>query len=327
MSADGKRTSSLDEPAAKKLHVEKPALEPSPAEDKKSEGELLSLPPDASLKSGVTKQLSEPEKKEEKKEAEKDEVESKDNGKAEAKDTANKDVKEDKEEKNGKPETARPVFGAASTFGSASVFEKLAKPAAGLEEPEAPKAATSSFGSFGGSFGSKSKFGNALQKATQKKSFLDEPSQEETTPENSQTQQYQQVDLAETQVRTGEENEQSVFSTTAKLFELDLSNITQGWKERGLGPLHLNKSLDTPPQVRLVMRSHGLLRVVLNYKILASTVLLKGLDASLSPGKFLRMNSVLGGKPVQYMLKFSNQGIRDELYDEVEALKKELAKD
>lgn len=248
------------------------------------------------------------------------------------------------------PALSKPVFGAASTFGNASIFEKMKNKTNVFEtspakstanSPDLAKSATSSFGSFGAgsfgagsfgasSFGANSKFSNALQKATQKKSFLDEPKEEtngdvKSPSSSSSSQQYKQVELTEKKVETGEENENSVFSTTAKLFELDLSNIAEGWKERGRGPLHLNQSISNPSQARLVMRSNGLLRVILNYKITATTALIKGLEASLSPGKFLRVTSVSAeGKPVQYMLKFLNQEIRDELCTKVSALKEEI---
>ncbi|KAF8003916.1 hypothetical protein HF325_001364 [Metschnikowia pulcherrima] len=220
------------------------------------------------------------------------------------------------------PVSARPVFGAASSFGNASIFEKMKN----KTNAKAP-AAASSFGTFGGSFGASSKFSNALQKATQKKSFLDEPTgATDSKPDSpsASSQQYKQVELTEKKVETGEENESSLFSTTAKLFELDLDNVAEGWKERGRGPLHLNQSQENPAEARLVMRSNGLLRVILNYKVTPTTDLIKGLEASLSPGKFLRMASLSGGKPVQYLLKFLNQDIRDGLFDRVAELKSEI---
>ncbi|KAJ8144896.1 hypothetical protein OY671_001998 [Metschnikowia pulcherrima] len=236
------------------------------------------------------------------------------------------------------PVSAKPVFGAASSFGNASIFEKMknktnvfdSKPETTFDanEAKAPAVATS-FGTFGGSFGASSKFSNALQKATQKKSFLDEPTTVTSSKPDSpsaSSQQYKQVELTEKKVETGEENESSLFSTTAKLFELDLDNIAEGWKERGRGPLHLNQSQENPAEARLVMRSNGLLRVILNYKVTPTTDLIKGLEASLSPGKFLRMASLSGGKPVQYLLKFSNQDIRDGLFNRVAELKSEIEK-
>lgn len=89
--------------------------------------------------------------------------------------------------------------------------------------------------------------------------------------------------------------------------------------------MHLNQSKADPNQVRLVMRSQGLLRVVLNYKISADTEILKGLEASLTPEKFLRLNSVNSeGSPIQYLLKFGSGNLRDELIDKIGSLKEEI---
>ena len=243
------------------------------------------------------------------------------------------------------------VFGATSSFGSTSAFD-IAKSKKNVfealpsktinETSKSPSAdisksnsssVTSSFGS--GTFGGNSKFNNAFQNSLKKKSFLDDKAEKddknEQTPDSESngkektpsTQQYKQVDLTPVEeIKTGEENEKSHFTSTAKIFELNLTKISDGWKERGLGRLHLNQSLDDPQKVRLVMRSQGLLRVVLNMKVTSDTKLIKGLEASLSPGKFVRWNSINDqGVPVQYLLKFANQTIRDELIEKVENLK------
>lgn len=230
----------------------------------------------------------------------------------------------------------KPVFGASSTFGKASMFNSMKQgmnifdpPLKDLEKNSDNVISArpmTSFGSFGSSFGANTKFTNAFQKASQKKSFLDEPGVSDSLSGSPSTpsatpQQYKQVELTIKEVKTGEENEQSIFSATAKLFELQLSKVSEGWKERGIGPLHLNRSIEDSSQVRIVMRSHGLLRVILNYKITPTTVLIKGLESSLSPGKFLRINSVSAdGIPVQYLIKFPDQAIRDKLYDTISDL-------
>lgn len=228
----------------------------------------------------------------------------------------------DAKEKESSPES-KPVFGATSSFGNASIFDKIkSKPNVFDSLPlksESNDAGKASFGSSFGLFGASSKFANALQRATEKKSFLDHPEDKDVGSKSlseipKATQQYKQVELVAQDVKTGEENEKSLYSVTAKLFELDLTKLSEGWKERGLGPLHLNQSLVDPSQVRIVMRSQGLLRVILNYRITSTTVLIKGLEASLSPGKFLRFNSVSAeGKPVQYLIKLANESLRDGL--------------
>ncbi|KAI3403706.2 hypothetical protein KGF56_003524 [Candida oxycetoniae] len=192
---------------------------------------------------------------------------------------------------------------------------------------------------FKSTFGSKSRFGNAFQESLKQKSFLDNTSdtttsiQDKTTRPDSKdelqttttTQQFQQVDLNPVEQSTGEEDEKSLFTSNAKLFELNLSKISEGWKERGVGPLHLNQSQKDKKLVRIVMRSQGLLRVILNYKIQVDTAVMKGLEASLSPGKYFRLNSINSeGQPIQYLIKLANEKLRDELINEIDKLKLEM---
>jgi len=220
----------------------------------------------------------------------------------------------------------RPVFGATTSFSShafdnikakKNVFDDLPSTTTGTPSPPVTS-----------SFGANSKFGLAFQESLKKKSFLDSSENTEKDPPATKTtpQLFKQVDLEPVKsIQTGEEDEISLYNTTAKLFELDFGNISDGWKERGLGPLHLNQSKSDKNQVRLVMRSHGLLRVILNYKITPKTDLLKGLEASLNPGKYLRLNSVNSeGTLIQYMLKFGSESIRDELCEKAEKVKQEI---
>ncbi|PVH17996.1 uncharacterized protein CXQ87_000906 [Candidozyma duobushaemuli] len=278
-------------------------------------------------KNGSKTENPENEKKPEEK---KESVEEEDNSKKKGVESE-KSSKISSEEKNSvTPKDTTPVFGSKSSFGDA--FKK-SKEKPDIFASANDESTTSSFGSNVSSFGSKSKFGNAFQQTLSKPSFLDSPeptaekedSVDESKPKTSQ--QYKQVDLEEKTVTTGEENEESVFSATVKVFELDLSNIKEGWKERGVGPLHLNQSKSDSKEVRIVMRSQGLLRVVLNYKITPETELIKGLEASLSPGKFLRFNSVVSGKLVQYLVKFSNETLRDGLVNKVKELQEKITKE
>ncbi|KAJ2711591.1 hypothetical protein H4R19_003174 [Coemansia spiralis] len=61
-------------------------------------------------------------------------------------------------------------------------------------------------------------------------------------------------------VRTHEEDETCLFSTKAKLFELDDDN----WKERGGGHLKVNRHNDSSRRCRLVMRTDQTFRLILN---------------------------------------------------------------
>ncbi|GFR93453.1 Ran-binding protein 3 [Elysia marginata] len=76
------------------------------------------------------------------------------------------------------------------------------------------------------------------------------------------------TELKEVERITGEEEESNVLQANAKLFLFESS--TQSWVERGRGTIRLNdrSSNDTKAfQSRLVMRTQGSLRVVLNTKI------------------------------------------------------------
>lgn len=254
---------------------------------------------------------------------------------------------------------SKPVFGTSTTFGNSSFLNSLKerknvfadlpsnsptssnKPVS-LEAPGAG-GSPSSFGS--SSFGANSKFSNAFQNSLNKKSFLDgdkndNNNDDSNVPENNndhndddahnnssstQDSPAPQIKLAPVKNTTGEEDEKSHFNSTCKLFELSLDNISEGWKERGLGQIHLNQSYTNPNQVRLVMRSHGLLRVILNTKITSTTEFFKGSEATLNPGKYLRFNSINNNKPVQYLLKFSNQNLRDELVSKIDDLKQQIS--
>lgn len=232
--------------------------------------------------------------------------------------------------------TEKPVFGASTSFGSSSLMQSMKEKKSIFSDlpsqsnellASKPQPATTT-----SSFGANSKFSNAFRSSMAKKSFLDDDDDdsEKTTNEEEEKQdvkqeQYKQVELAPVENLTGEEDEKSHFSSACKLFELEFSKIKDGWKERGLGQLHLNQSIKDPKQVRLVMRSNGLLRVILNSKISKTTEIFKGLEASLASGKYLRFNSINeNGVPVQYLLKFSNEVVRDDIFDKIENLKQQM---
>lgn len=105
---------------------------------------------------------------------------------------------------------------------------------------------------------------------------------------------------------TGEEFEESVFSCRAKLYFLDVTK-EDGWKERGIGTLHVNKSTseDASHKSRIVMRSDGVLRVILNLPLLKSYQIHSGMKSSLSSEKFVRISATEEGKPCQYAFKVS----------------------
>lgn len=75
----------------------------------------------------------------------------------------------------------------------------------------------------------------------------------------------------EVAVVTGEENESNVLQINCKLFTFD--KTTSSWQERGRGSLRLNdQEVDGVLQSRLVMRTQGSLRVILNTKVWSGMV-------------------------------------------------------
>ncbi|XP_075529051.1 ran-binding protein 3 [Dermacentor variabilis] len=75
----------------------------------------------------------------------------------------------------------------------------------------------------------------------------------------------------EVAVVTGEENEFNVLQINCKLFTFD--KTTSSWQERGRGSLRLNdQEVDGVLQSRMVMRTQGSLRVILNTKVWSGMV-------------------------------------------------------
>ncbi|XP_058807194.1 E3 SUMO-protein ligase RanBP2-like isoform X2 [Phymastichus coffea] len=68
-------------------------------------------------------------------------------------------------------------------------------------------------------------------------------------------------------VKTGEEEEEVVYSHRAKLFKYDTS--IKEWKERGLGDIKLLRHSDTK-KLRLVMRREQVLKICLNHAVTAN---------------------------------------------------------
>ncbi|KAI9018022.1 hypothetical protein CLU79DRAFT_761256 [Phycomyces nitens] len=86
-----------------------------------------------------------------------------------------------------------------------------------------------------------------------------------------------------TEVKTGEEDEKTVYQTKAKLLALDTQS--GNWKERGSGTLHINMkntNQNGECRTRLVMRADSVYRVILNL------ALFPGMKAFIMQEKFVR---------------------------------------
>ncbi|KAK9345794.1 hypothetical protein V1522DRAFT_406091 [Lipomyces starkeyi] len=224
------------------------------------------------------------------------------------------------------------AFTGKSIFGSSSAF------ASGSSDHPMPFSA----------FSSNNPFLNAISK--DKDDDNEENGEAEGENENDSAdnfdQPYVQLNLEKKKVETGEEMETSVFNCRAKLYSLDPTEADKGWKERGVGVLHLNvlkddtvTTTDTPEpssadaskestptvrerksKARIVMRADGVLKVILNLPLVKGIEVRKGMKSSLVSEKFVRISAWENHKPIQYALRMGNENVAAEFYDTAESL-------
>ena len=117
-------------------------------------------------------------------------------------------------------------------------------------------------------------------------------------------------------VETGEENEKAVFTADSALYEY----LNGGWKERGKGELKLNVPVSGGERARLVMRTKGNYRLVLNASLYGD-MSLKDMDKKGTT--FACVNSISESQSglATFALKFKDTAIREEFKDAVEAHK------
>ncbi|KIJ55473.1 hypothetical protein M422DRAFT_220165 [Sphaerobolus stellatus SS14] len=139
-------------------------------------------------------------------------------------------------------------------------------------------------------------------------SFSDILSAKDTDAGYLSEEEKKKVKLTEQEVMTGEEDEDTEFQLRAKLFKLVQGN----WQERGVGVLKLNTHKDTG-RARLVLRTDGVLRLVLN------TFLFAGMDFQLGQDpryvRFVIFEE--DDHPVSWMLRFANNKNADEFLSRV----------
>jgi hypothetical protein len=105
---------------------------------------------------------------------------------------------------------------------------------------------------------------------------------------------------------TGEEKEKTIAKAQAKLYWLNDSD----WKERGKGPFKLNRHLDKPASVRLLMWTEGTLRNILNLPLFP--------DMNISSeNKFIRIMAIEERKPVQLAIKFESVSVAAEMREKI----------
>lgn len=185
-------------------------------------------------------------------------------------------------------------------------------------------------------FGSGSTFGNAFQAAINKKSIFDKTTKEtkedktdnekeednETDDDDSTSAKdvYKKVHLEKQDIKSGEENEDTIFQIKAKLYHMELSKISNGWKEKGFGIIKvnkLNKCENLNYNSRLIMRQNGNLKLILNLPIIKDFKILKGLPSSLNGNKFVRLQILENGELVQYAIKIGQVENAEKLFETI----------
>ncbi|WVW78185.1 hypothetical protein I302_100136 [Kwoniella bestiolae CBS 10118] len=205
--------------------------------------------------------------------------------------------------------TSAPAKKPQSTFGAFS----------SSSSPFAATKSTSAFGSApvkGSAFGTYSSTSSAF--STKKSTPVEGEQKSEAGPSNfgeilkesggdDETEE-EKVEMQEQDVTTGEEDEETVFQTRAKLYTNDRRT---GWKERGVGLLKLNVNQSDGSGARLVMRADGVLRLILNSRIY------KGIT-TYPDGKMVRMTLPEDGKMMIVCFRMSNTKQVDDFMEQVE---------
>ncbi|CEP60079.1 Yrb2p LALA0_S01e02564g [Lachancea lanzarotensis] len=253
---------------------------------------------------------------------------------------------ENPSEKPSETTTEKPkfTFGASSSFSSG--FGVAKAPSIAVKNSEQPKASETSssensqntpkpaaFGSgfaFGAGFHALNKakttsspkvFENEAEKAEKlekSKSASVTPAGSKDDEKNGSTESDGVVKLTKQEIKSGEESEESIYQANAKLYQL--SDLKDGWKERGVGAIHVNTDRTTG-KGRIVMRSRGILKVILNVSLVKGVIIHKGFPASLNGEKFIRIVTVDNEKaPVQYALKTGKAETASELYEHISKL-------
>ena len=128
------------------------------------------------------------------------------------------------------------------------------------------------------------------------------------------------ITLQEVHVESGEEREKTVFAADASLFEF----LDGGWNERGKGEIKVNVPEDVHRRPRLVMRSKGNLRLLLNANILPDMKITKMDNRGVT---FVCANAIGDGKVglATYALKLRDGQLARDFLSTVEAKKSATA--
>ncbi|KAG0200579.1 hypothetical protein BGX28_006403 [Mortierella sp. GBA30] len=106
-------------------------------------------------------------------------------------------------------------------------------------------------------------------------------------------------------VQTGEEDEMNIYQTKGKLYAD--TEKTHAWKERGKGTFKVNVSRKDTKLARLVMRTDGVLRLILNVAIFPD------MNMVITGDKYVRFIGIEDGKPIPFLLKVKDATVAEEV--------------
>ncbi|KAF9197836.1 hypothetical protein BGZ49_001560, partial [Haplosporangium sp. Z 27] len=226
---------------------------------------------------------------------------------------------------NSTDSTAGSVFGAKSVVGSmAGAGQSLQKP---TPFPARLQSTSGSFGTFG-SFSKEASFTSGSfmvdQDNSQDQDFGsllsqdtgDDNPEQADGEENFGTGIFTNADQID--VPTGEEDEFSIYQTKGKLYAD--TEKTHAWKERGKGAFKVNVSQKDTNLARLVMRTDGALRLILNVAIFPD------MNVVITSDKYVRFIGIEEGKPISFLLKVKDASTANDIVDSIRRASERQAK-
>ncbi|KAG0378148.1 hypothetical protein BGX24_004613 [Mortierella sp. AD032] len=220
--------------------------------------------------------------------------------------------------------TSGSIFGAQSVVGSVAGTNKPTTTVGSKFASNSQPATTVSFSTFGAknTFGAKEggfsagsfisqegsqeqgDFGDLLSQEAQNKEDSEQPEESERSFGAGVFSGADQID-----VQTGEENEMTIYQTKGKLYAD--AEKTKTWKERGKGTFKVNVGRRDTKVARLVMRTDGVLRLILNITIFPE------MNISISGDKYIYFMGIEEGKPISFLLKVKDAATADEVVQHI----------
>lgn len=128
-----------------------------------------------------------------------------------------------------------------------------------------------------------------------------------------------QKEFKEAQVETGEENEGELFRARAKMYSLDVNDGKGRWRERGVGSIKFKRHNETG-KARLLMRTEGTLRLVLNTPVFPEFSVDRATERSLRFQGY-DVDDTDGKNRTSFLIRFSTKDTTSGLIEAIEKWK------